>query len=453
MQIGTLSHVGPGRSYNCYERFVCTSLFHWFTPTEGNLSGPWRPIEGRAAWTGGIDFWEEQLKQITAANIDAVYVHLIENFEAQRITFFQAYARLRARGWDLPLIAPCIDPFNLWRHAPIDVATQEGKDTYCSHLIRFYDQFFAANQGPGSEQALLQINGKLALCSWWIAGLLKNSEALLRSDIEQRLGAYFSGRDRCMGLGIYMIGTSLIEPDYGFVDERMVMFSGFAYCIHSVCNGVDVYHVQAGYWDQNIRQPGYLLPRDGGNNYRRAWDMVVANATSVHRVYIESWNEYDEGSGIYAADPTAPVVNERMHSNSDVFSHTGDPYEYIRTSANGAARFNGRVQWDARVLDCQLARSVEGDSDCIIILRNDGNQAWTTPDDVVVAVTLDGRVYRFPVPMPDDAVARAVGISRGRPVAVPLRLPTLTRGAPMPLHLERSGNAFATGLSLSLPAE
>ncbi len=452
METETSSLLSPGRSYGRYERFVCTTLFHWFTPTEGNVSGPWQPIEGRAGWTGSIDFWEEQLKQIVAANIDAVYVHLIDNFEAQRITFFQAYARLRARGWDLPSIAPFIDPFYLWRHAPIDVATLEGKDTYCSHLIRFYDQFFAANQELGSEQMLLRIDGKLALSSWWIVGLLKNSEALLRSDVEQRLGSYFVGRNRYMGSGVYMIGTSLIDPDYGFVNERMVMFAGFSYCIHSVCNAVDVYHVQGGYWDQNIRQPGYLLPRDGGDNYRRAWDTVVANAAAVHRVYIESWNEYDEGSGIYASDPTAPVVNEVMHRNIDVFSRTGDPYEYIRTSANGAAGFNGRIQWDARVLACQLASSASSsDIDCVIILRNEGNRAWTTLDAVVVTVTLDGGLSRFPVPMPEDSVARAMGISRGRPVAVPLRLPASARGATLPLHLERSSAAFAAGLQLKVP--
>jgi hypothetical protein len=443
--------VPRSRSLSRHQRFVCTTLFHWFTPDEGNVSGPWLPIEGRLAWDGSIDFWEDQLKQIAAANIDAVYVHLIDNFEEQRISFFRAYARLLARGWDLPLIAPFLDPFYLWRHAPLDVATSHGKDVYCSHFIRFYDQFFAANQTRDAEDMLLRIDGKLALCSWWIYSLLNNSEQLLRSDIEERLSAYFAARDRYMGTGIYMIGTSVIEPDYGFVDERMIMFAGYSYCIHSVCNGIDVYHVQPGYWDQNIRRPGYLLPRDGGDNFRRAWEAVLANAAGIHRVYVESWNEYDEGSGIYAAEPGAPFVNREMHGNSDIFSRNADPYEYIRVTAAGAAQFNGRAQWDASILACHVTHAARDELDCIIIVRNEGNRPWTGSDAVSVCVALVEGTRRFPVPIPTDAIARAIGISRGRPVPVPLRLPASTRGAALPVHLERAGMAFAAHLQLTVP--
>ena len=53
-----------------------------------------------------------------------------------------------------------------------------------------------------------------------------------------------------------MITTALVDPDLTFADERVVMFSGYAYAIHSVHNGIDVWHVQPGYWDQNIRRPG-----------------------------------------------------------------------------------------------------------------------------------------------------------------------------------------------------
>ncbi len=147
-----------------------------------------------------------------------------------------------------------------------------------------------------------------------------------------------------------MMTTAMIDPDFSFADEKMVMFSGYAYAIHSVHGGIDVWHVQAGYWDQNIRAPGYLMPRDGGKNYKRAWDAVVSNLPYVSRVYVESWNEYDEGSGIYSADASGPLTNRAMHGNGDVFSDTNDPYEYVLTTADGASRFNGRPAADASIL-------------------------------------------------------------------------------------------------------
>ena len=61
------------------------------------------------------------------ANIDAIYLHLIPDFEDYRITFFRAYAELRSEGWDVPKLAPYLDPFGIWRNAPIDLGTSEGK--------------------------------------------------------------------------------------------------------------------------------------------------------------------------------------------------------------------------------------------------------------------------------------------------------------------------------------
>ena len=156
-------------------------------------------------------------------------------------------------------------------------------------------------------------------------------------DLESRLGAALGNRIPQLGSGVYMMTTALIDPDLTFSDERTIMFSGYTYALHSVHKSVDVWHVQAGYWDENISKPGYFLPRDGGKNYRRAWDVVASKMPYIHRVYVESWNEYDEGSGIYAADPNGLHVNPELNSNYDTFSDTNDPYEYIRTTAAGAS--------------------------------------------------------------------------------------------------------------------
>src|SRR5688500_2248424 len=64
-------------SYNLNSRITSTTVFHWYSAADGQLSGPWRPAEGRAAWDGSVAFWKRQIKDIMDANIDVMYVHLI----------------------------------------------------------------------------------------------------------------------------------------------------------------------------------------------------------------------------------------------------------------------------------------------------------------------------------------------------------------------------------------
>lgn len=405
----------PGYGFARYDRIISTTVFHWFSATEGNIQGPWPPVGGRANWDGSIHFWRSQIKDIMLANIDAIYLHLITDFEDYRITFFEAYSELRSEGWDVPKLAPYLDPFGIWRNAPIDLGTSEGKSDFSSHYVRFYKQYFEKNNDPLAATYLLTIDGRLALSTWWVS-LLRNVQSLHRSDVERALRQEFAGRIPQLANGIWMITTALVDPDLSFSDERAVMFSGYTYAIHSVHAGIDVWHVQAGYWDQNIRKPGYLLPRDGGKNYRRAWDIVVANMPYVNRVYIESWNEYDEGSGIYAADPSGMFANADMQSNSDVFSDDNDPYEYVLTTAAGAARINGRPKLDAKFLWHKADRDeATGALRIALVVRNEGNSRWTPPEGYGLYIRYDTRLERF-LPIEDSLG----GVVRGQPVVFEL---------------------------------
>ena len=102
-------------SFNLTNRVVSTSIFHWFISTGGQLSGPWRPLEGRVNWIGEPDFWKGQIKQMMMANIDMLYVHLIPSSEQQRINLFQALNQLRSEGYDVPKVSPFLDPMITWR--------------------------------------------------------------------------------------------------------------------------------------------------------------------------------------------------------------------------------------------------------------------------------------------------------------------------------------------------
>jgi hypothetical protein len=280
-------------------------------------------------------------------------------------------------------------------------------------------------------------------------------QSLARADVESRLVSALEGRIPTLRNGIHMVTTALVDPDLSFSDERTVMFSGYTYAIHSIHNDVHVWHVQAGYWDQNIRQPGYLMPRDGGKNYRRAWNIVAANMTDVHRVYVESWNEFDEGSGIYAADPSVPFCDGDMQDSRDVFSDRGDPFEYIKTTAEGAARINGRPAHDARIIYHAAPASVAAGEgfEVVVTARNQGNARWLGRDGVGLALLRDDHIDRV-VLLDDrnDEIPLYDGIFRGRPTTfvIPLEAPRGCPNVTFRFSMIRGCTLFGEGLSVSV---
>ncbi|KAB1068006.1 methyltransferase domain-containing protein [Methylobacterium planeticum] len=412
----------PGYGFTMTQVIVSTTVFHWFTESDGNLFGPWPPIGGRSTWDGSPNFFEEQIKQMMMANVDAIYLHLIDKFEEQRIAFFRAYANLRKQGWDVPKICPYLDPFGLWRDPNIDVGTDIGKDRFAAEYIRWYNQYFSTNSDDQAASYLLTIDGRLVLSTWWVKHLCGQVQQFSREDLASRLCAALGAQIPQLGTGIYMITAALVDPDLPFSDERHIMFSGYSYAIQCVHNDLHSWHLQPGYWDQNIRSPGYLLPRDGGVNYRRAWEIACASVPYVHRVYVESWNEYDEGSGIYASDPDGPYVHPNKHTNRDVFSNTRNAYEYIDTTAEGASRVNGRPQCSARILWHDIPQHIERGSYIRLsaVVRNEGNERWTAPDTYELALISGGAVYHASplTPMEQAGELRSEMIWRGRAVTL-----------------------------------
>jgi hypothetical protein len=419
----------PGRRFQKYDPTVSTTVFHWFTPTTGNLSGAWAPLEGRENWTGDTDWWMGQIKQIMSANIDIIYLHLITRFEEQRINFFAAFHKLREAGYDVPKLVPFLDPFGIWPPTKVDVSSERGKDEFVQHYIRFFEQYFAANSDPDAESYLGQIDGRVMLCCWWVFGILENLDKFRRKDVETRLAKSLGKRWPVFENGIYMISTALIDPDLEFSDERTVFFSGYVYCVHSTHNSVHSYHLQAGYWDQNIRQPGFCLPRGGGVFYKAAWQYLLRQCAPVHRVYVESWNEYDEGSGIYAAKARPPHITPGMnHEIADCWSATNDPFEYIRTTAEGAAEFNKLPSYDAKVLAHDFPPKLRAKEKTMVtvVMRNQGNAAWTStgPALTLKSVSSDAP-FGAVLYSVDDGIsecARYGGVFRGRPVPFSVEL-------------------------------
>jgi hypothetical protein len=385
----------PGRDYLATDRLVSAVVFHWFTSNGGQQTGPWPPVEGRVNWTGEPPFWIRQIKDIMDANTDVMYVHLMPADEQQRTNLFAAYAQLRAAGYDVPAIAPFLDPLITWSIRPaIDLSTSSGKDEFVAQYTRFFNQYFAANADPQAESHLLHIGGKVVLNTWHCnAGFTNNTASLTRGDVETRLAAAFGGTYPTFNHGIYMVATpNGTAPS--FADEKIHQFSAALYYAKHTYNNRKAAGLKPGYWDQNIRDPGSFHARDGGTHYTDAWAYVnsvktggsnvdgESNALPIFHVNIESWNEYDEGSGIYAADPGPPYISPTNHGgHTDVWSSTNNPRQYIDTTAAYAAVFNDRPARDAVFLGCSgptVPISAGHSFNVQIVARNQGNTAWNT---------------------------------------------------------------------------
>ena len=187
----------PHASFNLTNRLVSVSVFQWFTANGGQLTGPWRPVEGRSNWTGTTNFWRTQIKQMMAANFDLLYVHLIPSSEQERINLFQALNQLRREGWDVPKVAPFLDPMITWHQQPlVDVNTAAGKDTFVSQYIRWFNQYYSVNPDAYADDYLARINGRPILDTWHVKFNLANLASLSRTDVETRLTNAFAAATR-----------------------------------------------------------------------------------------------------------------------------------------------------------------------------------------------------------------------------------------------------------------
>ena len=407
-------------SYAVTDHVVSTTVFHWFATDGGQLSGPWIPVGGRPSWTGGTDWWQAQIKQLMAANIDILYVHLIDQTEDIRVNLFRALNQLRHEGYDVPKVLPFLDPVVIYHGEPnVNLATTAGKDEFAGHYIRFFNQYYSVNQDAHADDYLAKTGGRVMLDTWHLHLNADNIPSLSRNDVESRLLAVFGAGSPFVN-GIYQISPGLdFGGTLGFTDEKVIQYEEHLYFKKTSFNGVDTAQVKPGYWDQNVRNPGFILPRAGGAHYSTAWNSVNADP-SIDHVYIESFNEYDEGSGIYPVDIAASPYLINGNTSSDTWSSGNDPDHYIKATAAGAAAFNDTPDRDAKILWHNFPSSMAAGSTQTVnvIVRNTGDASWTAAIDYKLGDnTPGGAVFGSPRYLIDDNADEIPiygGIFRGR---------------------------------------
>ena len=418
------SKATPSKPFALTNHIISTSFFHWYTATSGQLSGPWRPVDGRVNWTGEPGWWKTQIKQVMLAGIDVMYVHLIPSFEQQRINLFKALSEMRYDGYDVPKIAPFLDPIITWDGQPkYSLAIATNKEKIVNQYIRFFNQYYSVNNDEYADDYIDIIDNRVALDVWHLGNNFTDISSFQRSDMEVPLAAEFGAEHPVFSNGIYQITIDSSET-FTFADEKVRQFQSQEYSHVTDYNGIKSDQLKPGYWDQNVRNPGTCFKRDGGINYSNSW-VTYPDALTVHRVYIESWNEFDEGSGIYAVNPTNIYIAATNPSTDD-WSNTGDSFEYIKTTLRGARTFkrfeigskNSMILWQNFPSNMYVGNT----NYCEVYVRNTGFDLWKSTDGYCFGQKLyltnetsfgSGRFYF------DDGsneVSFYGGIFKGRPV-------------------------------------
>lgn len=435
-----------GRIFTSTDRFIGAHVFHWYTPDntdpgDWQADGAWEPLEGRQNWDGSVAFFYRQLKDMMDANLDVIYVALMDvpGIEQQRINLFRAYSQLRAEGYDPPKVAIFLDAYMTWVYpgAPvtsINLATTAGKDALVNHYKRFYNQFFQENTDSYADSYLAQIGGRVIINNWHLVAdqHVFNATSLTRNDVESRLISALSGAHPVFNAGVYWINTAHWDTEMqSWTDERFHQFSIHQQFATITWNGKRTAMLKPGYWTENISPNGVFLARNGGSSYNAAWSQLIGTMNSSPKIYhavIESWNEYSESSGLYEGDPGPPFIwpppqGYNPGINTDTWSNTNNPREYIGRTAARAREFTARPERDAKFLWSSVPATVGAGQpfNVTIVVRNEGWDEWRASKDYKLGIR---EPTGFGTPFSPsrvwlndalDEIPRYGGIFRGRP--------------------------------------
>lgn len=445
------------RPFTSDDRLVVAYVFSWFTATAGQTEGVWHPLEGRSEWDGSVAFWKRQVKDMMDANVDLVYLHLLDTFSTERTNLYQALSELREEGFRVPQIAPWLDPavtFFPTHLGPIDLCVAADRDLFMDQYEAFYQDYLAVDSG--GAPFLATMDGKPMLNTWALSSNVANPQCLPRatfeSELHSRLGSAFAN-------GVYF--ASIVPPfGFGWADEFNRAFVGYTGAYYLVDGSVAV--LKPGQWDHLDR----FLARDSGSGYGAGWDDLLANS-QVHQVQIESWNEYDESTGIFEADPTTTYWEEDGYLFHDD-SWGATARHYLDVTAQKGASFNNVPERDAAILavvGMPAAVDLGEALELQIAVRNTGDEQWRGDTGFALIVdwgngfeasfAIDDGDYEIderedPLFTGEDGYG---GVFRGRPIVFDIEVaaPTISGLYRPRLRMAMGGTPFGSELEQLVP--
>ena len=288
-----------GQTSGAGDRLIGPVVFHWFNATQGQFQTVWLPLEGRRAWDGSVKFWRKQEKDIMAAGFNMILFEVPFSWEQEQRNHLTAIKERRNESMPVPRIAPffAAESFESYSE-PKDISTAEGKDAFYGKIrdwfLRYRGVFSLQPGGRIDTSQLAFVGDKVLICLWWVplkddyvpSGFFDYLNDRLYSDFGFR--GYWSVHD--------YFGR-------GGADETNALFNGPAPVKIGSNRSASLL---VGFWPPGPEYPpDTFLARDSGRSYSDAWNRLIAVRDSLSRVYVESWNEYTEGSGMYAAQPVS----------------------------------------------------------------------------------------------------------------------------------------------------
>jgi hypothetical protein len=227
------------------------------------------------------------------------------------------------------------------------------------------------------------------------------------------------------GVDPYLVAHPNDWRNYAAVDEITLMLGP---ATHYSMGGRDpsgapTINVEAGFW--NPTSNTFYLPRVGGGNYDAAWVSTQAQRATARHVWIDTWNETGEGSGIFAAQPVTYTATDKGPCGQFVNLHDEswgtDARHYIDVTRTQAIAWNDAPDLDASPIAGDAPASMRaGERRFVTVaMQNVGDRTWPVNGPALTLTTaarVEGFFIEGPVAAANDAIStRLGGVARGLP--------------------------------------
>ena len=137
--------------------------------------------------------------------------------------------------------------------------------------------------------------------------------------------------------------------------------------------------------------------------------------------------------------PGRPTSTGNGNTNTDTWSSTNDPYQYIKTTAAGARQFNDTPDLGATILWNNLPTTMgPGQTRTVqVIVRNDGDVSWTGAAGFKLGELNDPTMFgpgRYLIDDTTNEIPTYGGIFRGRPITFNVQLTAPTTSGTYTTH-------------------
>jgi hypothetical protein len=423
----------PARDLVPGQRTVGSWMFTWFTgDTSWRCTSAWQPPAGFNTWNGSAAWARDQLLDQIDAHLDAIGLQLDtasstgnQGFRFNNVVHVVEAARgLLEEGVSPPRLFPFIDTAIIADHwmkaqgSTLDLSTVAGRTYLYGHIQAYYQ---AANTALGSAfgaAGTARWMGGRPAVGFWHSVTMNGEDNAAVLDLKTRFQGEF-------GASPYFIAHPNDWRNFAAVDEITQMVGPATHYMMAGRDGsgAPTINIEAGFW--NPTSNTFYLPRAGGANFDAAWMSAQAQRATARHIWIDTWNETGEGSGMFAAAPVTYAATDRgpcsMFANLHADSWGPDSRHYIDVTRTQASAWNDALDLDATPLasDAPAAMRAGERRFITVVMQNAGDSAWKAGGPVLgltEASAADDFHLEAAVAAGGDALTtRFGGVARGLP--------------------------------------